>query len=66
MWALSLIHIYAGFSISDANSAVMLPNENTALGEDDVTKATDKQISAAVPVVREASPVIHDGVYRCV
>ena len=29
----------------------------------DVTKATDKQISAAVPVVREASPVIHDGVY---
>ena len=29
----------------------------------DVTKATDKQISAAVPVVREASPVIQDGVY---
>ena len=29
----------------------------------DVTKATDKQISAAVPVVREPSPVIHDGVY---
>lgn len=28
-----------------------------------MTKATDKQISAAVPVVREASPVIHDGVY---
>ena len=26
------------------------------------TKATDKQISAAVPVVREPSPVIHDGV----
>ena len=29
----------------------------------DVTKATDKQISAAVPVMREPSPVIHDGVY---
>ena len=41
----------------------MVPNENTDLGEDDVTKATDKQISAAVPVVREPSPVIHDGVY---
>ena len=58
-----LASAYAGFSISDANSAVMVPNENTDLGEDDVTKATDKQISAAVPVVREASPVIHDGVY---
>ena len=49
-----LASAYAGFSISDANSAVMVPNENTDLGEDDVTKATDKQISAAVPVVREA------------
>ena len=58
-----LASAYAGFSISDANSAAMVPNENTDLGEDDVTKATDKQISAAVPVVREASPVIHDGVY---
>ena len=58
-----LASAYAGFSISDANSAVMVPNENTDLGEDDVTRATDKQISAAVPVVREASPVIHDGVY---
>ena len=58
-----LASAYAGFSISDANSAAMVPNENTDLGEDDVTKATDKQISAAVPVVREPSPVIHDGVY---
>ena len=48
-----LASAYAGFSISDANSAAMVPNENTDLGEDDVTKATDKQISAAVPVVRE-------------
>ena len=58
-----LASAYAGFSISDANAAAMVPNENTDLGEDDVTRATDKQISAAVPVVREASPVIHDGVY---
>ena len=39
----------------------MVPNENTDLGEDDVTRASDRQISAAVPVVRE--PVIQDGVY---
>ena len=58
-----LASAYAGFSISDANSAAMVPNENTDLGEDDVTKATDKQIRAAVPVVREPSPVINDGVY---
>ena len=34
-----LASAYAGFSISDANSAAMVPNENTDLGEDDVTKA---------------------------
>ena len=56
-----LASAYAGFAISDANSAAMTPNENTDLGEDDVTKASAKQMDAAVPVVRE--PVIHDGVY---
>ena len=56
-----LASAYAGFAISDANSAAMTPNENTDLGEDDITKATAKQMDAAVPVVRE--PVIHDGVY---
>ena len=58
-----LASAYAGFSISDANSAAMVPNENTDLGEDDAEKASAAQINAAVPVVREASPVIHDGVY---
>ena len=58
-----LASAYAGFAISDANSAAMTPNENTDLGEDDVTKATAKQMDAAVPVVREPSPVIHDGIY---
>ena len=56
-----LASAYAGFAISDANSAAMTPNENTDLGEDDVAKASAKQMDAAVPVVRE--PVIHDGVY---
>ena len=56
-----LASAYAGFAISDANSAAMTPNENTDLGEDDVTKASATQMDAAVPVVRE--PVIHDGVY---
>ena len=56
-----LASAYAGFAISDANAAAMMPNENTDLGEDDVTRASDRQISAAVPVVRE--PVIQDGVY---
>ena len=56
-----LASAYAGFAISDANSAAMTPNENTDLGEDDITKASARQMDAAVPVVRE--PVIHDGVY---
>ena len=56
-----LASAYAGFAISDANSAAMTPNENTDLGEDDVTRASAKQMDDAVPVVRE--PVIHDGVY---
>ena len=57
-----LASAYAGFSISDANAAAMLPNENTDLGEDDPAKASSKQIDAAVPVVREPA-VIHDGIY---
>ena len=57
-----LASAYAGFSISDANAAAMLPNENTDLGEDDPVKASSKQIDAAVPVVREPA-VIHDGIY---
>ena len=57
-----LASAYAGFAISDANSAAMVPNENTDLGEDDASKASAKQIDAAVPVVREAA-LIHDGIY---
>ena len=50
-----LASAYAGFAISDANSAAMVPNENTDLGEDDASKASAKQMDAAVPVVREAA-----------
>ena len=57
-----LASAYAGFAISDANSAAMVPNENTDLGEDDASKASAKQMDAAVPVVREPA-VIHDGIY---
>ena len=52
---------YAGFAISDATCAGMSATEPTALGDDDVTKASAKQLDAAVPVVRES--VIKDGVY---
>ena len=45
-----LASAYAGFAISDANSAAMVPNENTDLGEDNVSKASAKQMDAAVPV----------------
>ncbi len=57
-----LASAYAGFAISDANAAAMMPNENTDLGEDDPAKASSKQIDAAIPVVREPA-VIHDGIY---
>ena len=57
-----LASAYAGFSISDANAAAMVPNENTDLGEDDASKASAVQMNAAVPVVKEPA-VIHDGIY---
>ena len=57
-----LASAYAGFSISDANAAAMVPNENTDLGEDDASKARAVQMNAAVPVVKEPA-VIHDGIY---
>ena len=43
-----LASAYAGFSISDANSAAMVPNENTDLGEDDVTKATEPRKTTVI------------------
>jgi Amt family ammonium transporter len=48
-----LASAYAGFAISDATEASLNVNENTDLGEDDPAKATERQMAAAVPVVRE-------------
>lgn len=47
-----LVTAYAGFAISDNTETYMDINENTDLGEDDVTKATDAQVNAAVKVER--------------
>ena len=56
-----LVSAYAGFAITDATVGAMSPNENTDLGEDDPARATEKQMDAAVPVVRQQT--IKDGVY---
>ena len=45
---------YAGFAISDAtyaNLEAVNPNEGTDLGEDDIDKASEAKVNAAVPVV---------------
>ncbi len=48
-----LASAYSGFSISDPTYAEMSINENTDLGEDDITKASEAKINAAVKVVKE-------------
>ena len=48
-----LTSAYSGFSISDPTYAEMSVNENTDLGEDDITKASEAKINAAVKVVKE-------------
>ena len=48
-----LTSAYSGFSISDPTYAEMSVNENTDLGEDDITKASEAKINAAVRVVKE-------------
>ena len=49
-----LTSAYAGFSISDATYADLDVNENTDLGEDDITKASPAKVAAAVKVQKEA------------
>ena len=49
---------YSGFAITDAtyaNLEAVNPNEGTDLGEDDIDKASEAKVNAAVPVV--AAPV---------
>lgn len=54
-----LASAYSGFNITDVFTTMDI-NENTDLGEEDISKATAKQIAAAVPVVRseEVSQVV--------
>lgn len=56
-----LASAYSGFAISDVTEGNVEINDNTDLGEDDIGKATEKQIDTAIPVVNTA--VIQDGVY---
>lgn len=49
-----LTSAYAGFAISDATYADLEVNENTDLGEDDITKASPAKVAAAVKVQKEA------------
>ena len=45
---------YAGFALMDvSNTMVLTANENTDLGEEDITKASAEKVAAAVPVVKE-------------
>ena len=46
-----LVSAYSGFNITDAYTP--LADKEVDLGEADITKASQKQINAAVPVVRE-------------
>lgn len=51
-----LASAYSGFSIMDvSNSLDMSINENTDLGVDDVTQASESMINAAVPVVESTT-----------
>ena len=51
-----LASAYSGFAISDVTNMALDVNENTDLGEEDITKATDAQIGAAVRVSGAATP----------
>lgn len=57
---------YAGFAISDptyANLELVSPNEGCDLGEDDIQKASEAKVNAAVPVVE---PFAHSGMHNIV
>lgn len=49
-----LASAYAGFAINDPTYAELDVNENTDLGEDDITKASHEKVAAAVKVVKDA------------
>jgi Amt family ammonium transporter len=51
-----LASAYSGFAISDITLDDMSANVNTDLGEEDITKASEKQVAAAVPVILKTAP----------
>lgn len=61
-----LVSAYAGFAISEVTNPAMEVNENTDLGESDISKATDRQVDAAVKVVKtETAGAARDtGMYK--
>ena len=64
-----LISAYAGFALMDvSNTMVLTANENTDLGEEDVTKASADKVAAAVPVVKEPAlaPEFDSGMHKVV
>ena len=64
-----LTSAYAGFALMDvSNTMVLTANENTDLGEEDVTKASADKVAAAVPVVKEPAlaPEFDSGMHKVV
>ncbi|MGI6107162.1 MAG: ammonium transporter [Lachnospiraceae bacterium] len=55
-----LASAYSGFAISDVTDLDVVANENTDLGEDDYTKASEAQKNAAVKVVTPPEGAIYD------
>lgn len=61
-----LASAYSGFAIADITNMDMDINDNTDLGEEDVTRASEAQQSAAVKVVQEPAlvPSLDTGMHK--
>ena len=61
-----LASAYSGFAIADITNMGMDINDNTDLGEEDVTRATEVQKNAAVKVVQEPAlvPSLDTGMHK--
>lgn len=61
-----LASAYSGFAIADITNMDMDINDNTDLGEEDVTRASEAQKSAAVKVVQEPAlvPSLDTGMHK--
>lgn len=58
-----LVSAYAGFTITDVSTGMEV-NANTDLGEKDYEKASERQITAAVPVTRTETVGQTTGMYK--